>query len=125
VTGAVLDAGALVQFESSDRRVVAIVARALDHGDPLVVPAGVIAQVWRDGRRQVRLARLLGSPLCEVEPLDDRCARATGQLSGTSGTADVVDSSVVIVARRRAVRVLTSDAADLRRLDPRLDVVPV
>ncbi|MGI8758894.1 MAG: PIN domain-containing protein [Acidimicrobiales bacterium] len=125
MTGAVLDAGALVQFERSDRRVVAIVARALDHGDPLVVPAGVIAQLWRDGRRQVRLARLLGSPLCEVEPLDDRCARATGQLCGTSGTADVVDSSVVIVARRRAVRVLTSDAADLRRLDPRLDVVPV
>ena len=125
MTGAVLDAGALVAFERNDRRVVAIVARALGHGDPLVVPAGVVAQVWRDVRRQVRLARLLGAPLCEVVALDDHGARAAGQLCGASGTADVVDSSVIIVARRRALRVLTSDAGDLRRLDPRLDVVPV
>lgn len=125
MTGAVLDSGALVAFERSDRRVVAILARALHHGDPLVVPAGVVAQVWRDGRRQSRLARLLGSPVCEVLALDDRSARAAGQLCGTSGTADVVDASVVVVARQRALRVLTTDVDDLRRLDPHLDVVPV
>ena len=84
MTGAVLDAGALVEFERSNRRVVAIVARALDHGDPLVVPAGAVAQVWRDGRRQARLARLLGSPPCEVVALDDHSARAAGQLCGIS-----------------------------------------
>jgi len=125
VSGAVLDAGALVEFERNNRRVVAIVARALDLDDPLVVPAGVVAQVWRDGRRQARLARLLGSPLCEVVALDDHGARATGQLCGASGTTDVVDSSVVVIARQRGLRVLASDAGDLRRLDPRLDVVPV
>lgn len=125
MTGAVLDAGALVAFERSDRRVVAIVARALHHGDDLVVPAGVVAQVWRDGRRQNRLSRLLGSPACHVVPLDDRSAREAGQLCGGAGTTDVVDASVVVVARQRAGRVLTSDAADLRRLDPHLDVVPV
>jgi predicted nucleic acid-binding protein len=125
VTGAVLDSGALVAFERSDRRVVAILARALHHGDPLVVPAGVVAQVWRDGRRQSRLARLLCSPVCEVLALDDRSARAAGQLWGASGTADVVDASVVVVARQRALRVLTTDVDDLRRLDPHLDVVPV
>ena len=59
--GAVLDTGALVGFERNDRRVVAIVLRALDHGDTLFVPAGVVAQAWRDGGRQTRLARLLGS----------------------------------------------------------------
>lgn len=125
MTGAVLDAGALVGFERNNRRVVAIVARALHHGDPLVVPAGVVAQVWRDGGRQVRLARLLGSPLCEVAALDDHAARASGQLCGVSETADVVDASVVVIARRRALRVLTSDVNDLRRLDPRLDLVAV
>ncbi|MEA2932221.1 MAG: hypothetical protein QOI56_1006, partial [Actinomycetota bacterium] len=57
MTGAVLDSSPLVAFERSDRRVVAILARAVHHGDPLVVPAGVVAQVWRDGRRQSRLAR--------------------------------------------------------------------
>lgn len=123
MTGAVLDAGALLKFERGDRRVVAIVARAVHHGDALVIPAGVVAQVWCDGRRQARLARLLGSPSCEVVALDDRSARAAGQLCGTSGTADVVDSSVVVVARQRALRVLTSDAGDLLRLDPRIEVV--
>lgn len=43
-----LDAGPLVGFERNDRRSVAIVARALFHEDPLVIPAGVVAQVWRD-----------------------------------------------------------------------------
>jgi len=125
MSGAVLDAGALVGFERNDRRVVAIVARALDLGDPLVVPVGVVAQVWRDGRRQVRLARLLGSPASEVLPLDDHGARAAGQLCGRSRTADVVDASVVVAARQRSLRVVTSDAGDLRRLDPALDLVTI
>ncbi len=92
--------------------------------DPLVVPAGVVAQTWRDGRRQARLARLLGSRLCEVVSLDDRLSRAAGQICGSSGTSDVVDSSVVLVARHREL-VLTSDTRDLRRLDARLGLVPV
>lgn len=125
MSGAVLDAGALVGFERNDRRVVGIVARALGHGDRLVVPAGVVAQTWRDGRRQARLTALLGSPLCEVVVLDDQGARAAGQLCGMSGTADVVDASVVLVARLRSLRVLTSDPMDLCHLDGRLDLVIV
>jgi hypothetical protein len=125
MSGAVLDTGALVGFERNDRWVVAIVARALVHQDPIVVPAGVVAQAWRDGARQVRLARLLGAPISEVVALDDRQARASGQLCGVSGTADVVDASVVLVANERGLRVLTSDPADLRRLDHRLEVVAV
>lgn len=125
MSGAVLDAGALVGFERNDRRVVGIVARALHHGDVLVVPAGVVGQVWRDGARQGRLVRLLGSPACQVVALDDAMARAAGQLCGAADTSDVIDASVVILARRRGIRVITSDAQDLRRLDPRLDVVAV
>ncbi len=125
MSGAVLDAGALVGFERNDRRVVGIVARALHHGDALVVPAGVLAQAWRDGARQIRLVRLLGAPLCEVVPLDDRAGRAAGQLCGASGTSDVIDASVVVVARKTKLRVFTSDPDDLRRLDPRVDIVGI
>jgi hypothetical protein len=125
VSGAVLDTGALVGFERNDRRVVAVVARALTHQVPLVVPAGVVAQAWRDGARQVRLARLLGAPICEIVALDDRQARASGQLCGVAGTADVVDASVALAAKERGFRVITSDPDDLRRLDHRLDVVAV
>lgn len=125
MSGAVLDTGALVGFQRNDRRVVAIVARALDNRDPLVVPAGVVAQAWRDGRVQVRLARLLGSPLCEIVPLDDGAARAVGQVCGVSGTNNIVDAAVALTGRRRGLRVITSDPADIRRVDKRLDIVPI
>jgi PIN domain len=125
MSGAVLDTGALIGFERNDRRVVAIASRALDQGDKLFVPAGVVAQVWRDGSRQTRLARLLGSALCEVVVLDDYQARAAGQLCGATGTTDVVDASVVVAARERDVRVVTSDPEDLRRLAGHLDVVTI
>lgn len=112
-----LDAGALIAFERKDRAMVALVARAVERKLRLAVPAGVVGQVWRDGRRQALLARLLGSSAVEVEPLDDARARAAGQLCGTTGTRDVIDASVVLCARRRGQGILTSDPEDLRRLD--------
>lgn len=125
MSDAVLDAGALVEFERNNRRLVGIVARALHHGDALLVPAGVVGQVWRDGARQARLVRLLGSSTCVVVALDDATARAAGQLCGASATSDVIDASVVVLARRRGLRVITSDPGDILHLDPRLDVVAV
>ena len=117
-----LDAGALIAFERGDRAVVAIVARALQRKQVLAVPAGVIGQVWRDGRRQASLARLLASDLVEIEPLDDARARAAGQLCGATGTSDVIDASVVLCARARDHGVLTSDPDDLTRLDGTLRI---
>lgn len=123
--GLTLDAGALIAFARNDRFTVALLSRALAHALPLVVPAGVVGQVWRDGRRQVRLARLLASRELEVEPLDDRRARAAGQLCGVRGTTDVVDASVVLCARARGHRIATSDPDDLLRLDPVATVIRV
>lgn len=120
-----LDAGALVAFDRNDRRAVMLIVQGLAHGWRFAVPAGVVGQVWRDGRRQARLARLLGSEAVEVDPLDDRRAREAGQLCGLSGTADVIDASVVLCAQRRGGRVATSDPDDLRRLDPRLTTIRV
>ena len=123
--GITLDAGALIAFERNDRKVVVLVARALEREIPIAVPAGVVGQAWRDGRRQVRLSRFLGAPAIDVEPLDDRSARAAGQLCGVTRTNDVIDASVVLCARRRGDTVLTSDATDLSRLDPKLALVEV
>lgn len=115
----VLDTGALNAIERADRR-----AREFfrERTGPIVVPAPVLAQAWRDGSKQVRLARLVASPSTVVEPLDDFTAKAVGVLLGRSGTADVVDASVVVSARRHQALVLTSDAADLLRIDPHLVV---
>jgi hypothetical protein len=119
----VLDAGALIAFERNDRKVRTLVELAVAHGGAVYTPGGVVAQVWRDGSRQVRLARLLGSGLVHVQALDREEAQATGSLCGKSCTRDVVDASVALLARRRAAAVVTSDPADLRRIDPTLDLV--
>jgi hypothetical protein len=125
MSGLTLDASALIAFERNDRRVVAILMRALERGLTLAVPAGVVGQAWRDGSRQVRLVRLLASDAVEVEVLDDARARAAGQLCGVTGTSDVVDASVVLCARRRGHGVLTSDPGDMKRLDATIRIVAV
>jgi hypothetical protein len=121
--GAVLDAGALIAFERGSRRAVVLVARALSEGARLAVPAGVVAEVWRDGARQARLATLLGAAGVDVVTLDDRAARAAGQLLGVSGTSDVVDATVVWCARRLDMTVVSDDAEDLLAIDPTVRVV--
>ena len=123
--GLTLDAGALIAFERNDRRVVALLSRALTHRYSLVVPAGVVGQVWRDGRRQARLARLLGSDDVDVEALDDQRAREAGQLCGIHGTSDVIDASVVLCARKRGYRIVTSDPKDLGALDATAGLIAV
>ena len=125
MSGLTLDAGALIAFERNDRAVLIIIARAYEQKIRLATVAGVVGQVWRDGRRQARLARLLGSQLIEIESLDDRRARAAGQLCGVAGTSDIVDASVVLCARARGHAVVTSDLDDLHRLDPSLRCIRV
>lgn len=119
----VLDAGALIAFERNDRKVRTLIELSLAHGRTLHVPAGVVAQVWRDGARQARLARLLGSGLLDVQVLDREEAQGAGVLCGRSGSSDVVDASVALLARRLRAVVVTSDPEDLRRLDPLVNVV--
>lgn len=125
MSGATLDSGALIAFERANRAAIALVARALERGDTLAVPAGVVAQVWRDGSRQVRVVRLLASAIIEVVVLDDPTARAVGQLCGVAGSADVVDASVVFCARQRGHKVVTSDPDDLRLIDGQIELVPI
>jgi hypothetical protein len=125
VTGLVLDAGALIAFERNDRAMVALVARVHALRGRLIVPAAVVGQVWRDGGKQVRLARLLASPITIVESLTDARARAAGQLCGAVGTRDVVDASVVMAARAHETPIASSDPDDLRRLDAKVRIVRV
>jgi PIN domain-containing protein len=125
VSGFVLDAGALIGYERDRRQPVALVQRALERNMRLTVPAGVVAQVWRNGTRQAVLAQLLNSDVVDTVVLDDVEARLAGQLCGVSGTANVVDASVVVAAQRLGATVVTSDPDDLRRLDPSLVLIVV
>ena len=124
-TGLTLDAGVLIAVERGDGRVRALLRRAVERQMRLAVPAAVLAQVWRDGARQVRLARMMASPEVEIVDLDADMARMCGVLLGRRGARDVVDASVVVCARRRQDAVVTSDAEDLRLLDPGLPVITI
>ena len=123
--GITLDAGGLIAVDRDVRSVVVLLTRATEVGARLTVPAGALAQAIRRPERQVRLARLVRQPNADVVALDRVDATNVGRLLAASATTDVVDAHVVVCARRAGQRVLTSDADDLRRLDPELEVVEV
>ena len=120
-----LDAGALIALDRGDKRMIALLQRALAQGRSFRVPAGVVGQAWRDGRVQVTLARFLRSEEVEIIPLDEELARSCGELCGASNTSDIIDASVVILARDRRDAIFTSDPNDLKRLDPSARIISV
>jgi len=109
----ILDAGALIAYERGDRTVLAFLMSAVDAEDAVKTSTAVVAQVWRDGTRQVALGRLLRG--IEEIPLTPQRARATGELLRQAGTADVVDAALVELAHD-GDEILTDDPDDLHRL---------
>ena len=116
--GIVLDAGALIALDRNDRQMWSALRAASDEGIRICVPAGVIAQAWRDGSRQALLSRALRH--CETIPLEEMTARAAGLLCGQAGTSDVIDASVALtaaaLARSGETLVFTSDPDDIAHL---------
>lgn len=119
----VLDAGALIALERGDRLTAVLIDEAKAQGRRLVVPAGVVGQVWRGGAAQAVIARALKSPSLSVDALSEAVARAAGMLCGVAGASDVIDASVVVAARQHKATVMSSDREDLVRLDPTLSII--
>ncbi len=92
----ILDAGALISYEHGDRTVRAFLERAARTGVDVRTSTGAVAQVWRDGARQARLALLLNG-LLEVELTRER-ARRIGMLLRRADERDVIDGSIVDAA---------------------------
>ncbi len=116
--GVTLDTGALIAIERADRMMRALLDEAHAAGLPVDIPAGALAQAWRVGLRQARLARTVRLPNVTVPALDEPRAKAAGILCEQLGTSDAIDASVVLNPRQRGHTVITSDPSDLRRLDP-------
>ncbi len=123
--GLTLDTGALLALERGDSRVRALLRTATSHELAIAVPAGVIAQAWRGGPRQARVARLLSDPAVSAPPLDELTARAVGVLCGRTGHADVVDVQVALHARQHSHHIVTSDPDDLHVIDPALKLIVI
>jgi len=129
--GLTLDAGALIAYERGSPYVRALLQKSERDGLPIAIPAGALAQAWRNGRQQARLARFLrvgvnghdGAPT--VEPLHYVTARRAGELCAAAGTSDVVDASVVLVARKHRHAIVTTDPGDLAKLDPTLRLIVI
>ncbi len=123
--GITLDAGGLIAVDRNDRQVTVLLARAAETRARVTIPASALAQAIRRPERQVRLARLVRQPTTDVVDLDRVDATNVGRLLAATGTADVVDAHVVVCARRAQQRVVTSDADDLRVLDPTLETLAI
>ncbi len=125
MTGLCLDAGALIAVERGNRWVLTVVDESRATGANVHVVPEVLAQVWRGGARQARLAALLSSEELHVPAYDAETARAVGHLAGLSGRADVVDVHVVLHALLHDLTVLTSDPDDLLAVHPSVRLVVV
>ena len=109
----VLDAGALIALERGDRQIRALV-KVSDAEGEVLVPASVLAQVWRGGPRSARLA--LTIKLADVDALDESRAKEIGVRLATSGAKDITDGHVVCCALDRRAIVATSDSSDIEAL---------
>ena len=110
----VLDAGALLAVEHRDDIVVRRLLNEADaSSDRVLTSAGVVAQVWRNGSRQARLARMLAS--IEIWPLGHTAARRVGELLAISRSRDIVDAHVALLVHDGDL-ILTSDPRDIGRL---------
>jgi len=111
----VLDAGALIALGRGAAAIRGYVLLA-DRGHvALFTSSAVVAQVWRGGARQARLARFLSSDLLVEIPLDPIASRKVGALAAVVGSSDVVDGHVATIALERDAVVVTSDPDDIAR----------
>jgi hypothetical protein len=111
--GLVLDTGALIAFERGDRQVAALVEATRRRKDRVATSSGCVAQAWRDGTRQVLLGRLLAGTA--EYPLHPGGSRTVGELCAASGTSDVIDAQLALLAHDHDALV-TIDPGDLRVL---------
>ncbi len=116
------DAGVLIAIDNDDRRMWARHSLALEDGRDIHVPSVVVAQAWRDSRRQFRLGKFLAG--CHVVPVGLETAKTAGILCGKAGTSDIVDATVVTMAASLGVIIWTSDPDDIRTLIDAQDIKP-
>ncbi|MCY4174776.1 MAG: hypothetical protein OXD37_00375 [Acidimicrobiaceae bacterium] len=106
----ILDAGVLVAVDRGERAAQSFLVAAFEQGEVLQTSAPVVAQVWRDGSRQARLARFLDT--LEVHEFTLVDARVVGGVLSRSGSSDVVDAHVLALAVRLQDIIVTADIDD-------------
>ncbi|MCL2584577.1 MAG: hypothetical protein FWE35_19200 [Streptosporangiales bacterium] len=122
----ILDSGALLALERGDKAMWArLKSAALSKSLP-VSHGGVVGQVWRDGGpRQAQLAKAFKS--VRIHALDDDLGLKAGALLAKTGTKDVIDAALVLLAKD-GDEIATSDLGDIAVLsghaELHVDIVP-
>ncbi|NOX28533.1 MAG: type II toxin-antitoxin system VapC family toxin [Actinobacteria bacterium] len=112
----ILDAGFLISIDRNERSAHAFLTAASRSETALHTTQPVVAQVWRSGARQARLAAFLKT--ITIHPLDD--GRPVGQLLAQTTTSDVIDAHLAITAVHLGDDILTGDPNDLSTLSTAL-----
>lgn len=111
----VYDSGALIAIGDVRKRAAFDEHRdRVGRGLRILVPAVVAAQVVRRPATQARLMRTLRG--CDIVPFTSDHHGPVGQLLASSGTADVVDAFVALLAAQAGALVFSADPDDIGRL---------
>jgi predicted nucleic acid-binding protein len=130
VRGFVFDAGAFIALERRSAFMIGILDEALHGTIEVVLPRTVIAQVWRGTPRQANVGRLMSAGLRRGSPvvIDELTAERAIQIGvkiGQTSHPDIVDVHVALAAAERGHAVLTSDDADIAKVNRDLILVHV
>ena len=110
----VVDAGGWIALERGAPDARARFAWAVRTQELVVTHGGIVGQVWRArGARQARLAQALAG--ARVRALDDALGKRAGALLAKTGSRDVLDAALVLMAVD-GDDILTSDPDDLAPL---------
>lgn len=110
--GVTLDTGALLALEKQKREFVLRLRRMNDAQRVITIPAVVIAECWRGGRRS--FDRTFDA--FHVEATTVEIARIAGEAIAAVPEATAIDAIVMASAALRGDTVYTSDYDDLTRL---------
>jgi len=114
----IIDAGPfIVDGENVNSRLWALIKRGTERGDDLHTTHPILAQVWREPARQANLARAVR--LLDTHALDESVA--IGRRLAASGTSDVVDAHLAVVAESLGTFILTGDHDDMSKLNARFE----
>jgi predicted nucleic acid-binding protein len=130
VRGFVFDAGAFIALERRSPLMISILNEALHGTIEVVLPRTVIAQVWRGTSRQANVGHLVSAGLRRGSPvvIDELTAERAIQIGvkiGQTSHPDIVDVHVALAAAERGHAVLTSDDADIAKVNRDLILVHV
>jgi hypothetical protein len=106
-------------------QVAALMETAARHRIEMILPSAVLAQVWRHGTRQAILSKALRNPGLAEAPLHHDDAKRVGKLLRGSGTTDVIDAHVAVLAMRLKAPVITSDPGDITKLDADIELIRI